>query len=247
VPPEFVFMTSVQSVQLTGLRASNLAQLAAGIAEVDGSSIYHHTYRFYRAHAFLGNTPISDFAYWVGGILREDAAAERMASLDLRDFRSIRALRNALLAALEPVRNDATRWSRSVPPGLEFHFARSVSLVLPTGWRAGNLEGFEEALERVDTGSLYYHLIEAPLHLESESPVRNDFSIWLEEVVGRHDLAGAVDSLDPYRGDLEALRGDLLGILRPAGLRQKLRNVLARVEHRPGPVTEWIHRSRKGG
>ena len=233
MPPEFVFMTSVQSVQLTGLRASSLAQLAAGIAEVDGSSIYHHTHRFYRSHSFLAREPLSDFAFWVRESLRENVLAERLASIDLRDYRSIRDLRNAIEAVLRTLEGESERWERRVPPGLEFHFGRSVSLVFPTGWTAGNLESFAEGVERVDTGSLYHHLIEAPLHLEAESHARNDFSLWLETAIGRSDLADAVEALDPYRGSLERLRSDLLGILRPGGLRRKVQKVLGRVESNP--------------
>lgn len=244
--PEFVFMTSVQAVQGTGVRARSLQQLAAGLEKVDGSSIYHHTYRFYRAHSFLGNTPLSDFAFWVGEDLREGEAAERMESLDLRDYHSIRELRNALLAALDPLREDEERWTRKVPPGLEFHFQRSVSLVFSTGRVARNLEQFTRALEEVDTGSLYFHLIEAPLHLDSENPARNDFSAWLDTGAGRPDLARAVEALDPYRGDLEELRGDLLERLGSSRLRRAIRNVLGRWDERSGGTSAWFHRRREG-
>jgi len=245
--PEFVFMTSVQSIQLTGLRAASLADLYSGLSEVDGSSIYHHTHRFYRTHSFLGETPLSDFAFWIGGALQEAAVAEQIASLDLRDFPTLRALRNALLAALEPLREQPNRWNRRVPPGLVFHFCRSVSLILPAGWTARNLEGFTEALERIDTGSLYYHLIEAPLRLESDNSDRNDFSSWLEHALDRKDLADSVKALNPYRGDLETMRKDLLAILKPGSARQALQNVLDRQEPASEVVSSWFRRWRRDG
>ncbi len=242
---EFIFMTSVQSIQLTGRRAASLAELHAGISEVDGSSIYHHTHRFYRSHSFLGETPLSDFAFWVGGALQEAAVAEQIAAMDLRDFTSLRALRNALLAALEPLREQPERWNRRAPPGLLFHFCRSVSLILPTGWSARNLEAFIGALENIDTGSLYYHLLEAPLRLESDNTDRNDFSSWLEHSLDRKDLADSIRALNPYRGDLETIRKDILEILRPGTVRRAMRNVLDRQDPPSEVVSSWLRRWRR--
>jgi hypothetical protein len=242
----FRFMTSVQAVQLTGVRAASLAELYAGMQGVDGSSIYHHTHRFYRAHSFLGETPLSDFALWVGESLQEAAVAEEMAALDLRDFTSIRELRTALLAKIESVREVPERWSRRVPAGLEFHFCRSVSLILPTGIKARNLEEFVDALERVDTASLYHHLIEAPLHADGGRAYRNEFSEWLAGTLAQRDLAEAVVALDPYRRDLEGLRRDLIAIFRPRRVRRTITKVLSRHKPVSGVVSEWFKRWREG-
>jgi hypothetical protein len=242
----FRFMTSVQAVQLTGVRAGNLAELFAALRDVDGSSVYHHTHRFYRTHSFLGETPLSDFAFWVGENLKEAAVAERMAAVDPRDFATIRELRNALLAAIEPMREMPDRWERRVPPGLEFHFCRSVSLVLPTGREAKNLEEFVEALEHVDTTSLYHHLIEAPLHLDGERPYRNDLSDWLASALGATALADAVAALNPYRKDLEGLRRDLVAIFRPRRFRRMIASAASRQEPVSGLVSSWLRRWRGG-
>jgi hypothetical protein len=246
MPGVFQFMTSVEAVQLTGVRAASLADLDAGMQQVDGSSIYHHTHRFYRTHSFLGSTPLSDFALWVGEHLQEPALAEEMAALDLRDFTSIRELRTALLAKIYSARHAPDRWLRRVPAGLEFHFCRSVSLVLPTGLKARNIEEFVDALDRVDTTSLYYHLIEAPLHAEAGRAYRNEFSEWLAGTLGQQDLAKAVAALDPYRRDLEGLRRDLLLLFRPRRLRQTIARVLKRHEPVSGVVAAWFRRWREG-
>jgi hypothetical protein len=242
----FGFMTSVEAVQLTGIRANSLAGLYGGMQQVDGSSIYHHTHRFYRAHSFLGGTPLSDFAFWVGENLKEAALAERMAALDPRDFPTIRELRTALLAIVETLKDAPDRWQRGVPPGLEFHFCRSVSLILPTGFKARNLEEFAFALERVDTTSLYYHLIEAPLHLNAEREYRNDFSEWLANQLGLGALAVAVADLNPYRHDLEGLRRDLLDLCRPRRVRRILASVVRRQAPVSGVVAAWFKRWRAG-
>jgi hypothetical protein len=246
MPGLFRFMTSVEAVQLTGVRASSLADLHAGMQQVDGSSIYHHTHRFYRTHSFLGGTPLSDFALWTGEHLQEAALGEEMGALDLRDFASIRELRTALLAKVESVRHAPDRWLRRVPPGLEFHFCRSVSLVLPTGLSARNLEEFVNAVERVDTTSLYHHLIEAPLRAEAGRVYRNELSEWLATALEERNLAEAVAALDPYRGDLEGLRQDLLAIFRPRRVRRTIARVLKRHEPVSGVVAAWFRRWREG-
>jgi hypothetical protein len=243
----FLFMTSVQSVQLTGLKAASLGELYQGLQEVDGSSIYHHTHRFYRAFSFLGSQDRSDFSLWVGNNLKEEAVAELMGSLDMRNFHTIRDLRNALLATMEPLQETPDRWSRRVPPGLEFHFCRSTSLVMPAGYQARNLEEFLFALERVDISCLYYHLIEAPLHFESEQPFNNDFSLWLAGSLGLEEQARRVADIDPYRFDLETLRDRLVSIFRQDRLKAAVQRVLERVERNPadGAVASWLKRWRK--
>lgn len=244
----FVFMTSVQAVQLTGLRASSLSELHAGLTQVDGSSVYHHTHRFYRSHSHLSDTSFSDFAFWAGQNLKEEAVAERLATLDLRDYSTLRDLRQAILDVLESSRNQANHWDRRVPPGLEFHFCRSTSLLLPTGYQASNLEEFLHALERIDTSCLYYHLIEAPLHLEADRPYRNDFSEWLSRLPGLREKADAIAGLDPYRWDLEELRKRLLALFRPGRLKSAVERLLEREDPSPsgGVVASWVRRWRKG-
>ncbi len=244
----FLFRSSVESVQLTGLKAASLSELEEGLRRVDETSIYHHTHRFYRSHSFLGPSDRSDFALWVAENLKEAIVAERMGALDLRDYGSIQELREAILTTLDPLREAPERWNRSVPPGLEFHFCRSTSLVLPARYEARNLEEFLFALERVDISCIYFHLIEAPLHLApAERRFNNDFSQWLSEGLGMQAQAQAVANLDPYRSDLETLRRDLISIFRRDRLKAAVRRVLERIPSQPAgeAATLWLRRFRK--
>jgi hypothetical protein len=223
-------------------------ELYLGLKEAEGSTLYHHTHRFYRAHSFLGAWDRSDFALWTAQNLKEEAAAERMGAVDPRDYRTLEGLRKALLEAMEPLLEDKERWTRRVLPGLEFHFCKSVSLVMPTSHEARNLEGFVEALDSVDTSSLYYHLIEAPLHFHGERDYPDDFSQWLADS-GLVEQAQAVTHIDPYRADLEILREDLLSVFQ----RDKFRGVLRRAADRLGrepkgePAAQWLRRWRGEG
>jgi hypothetical protein len=242
----FIFMTSVESTQLTGHKAASLMELYLYLKEAEGSSLYHHTHRFYRSHSFLGPAHRSDFALWVAGNLKEEALAERMAALDLRDYRTLEELRASLLACMEPLMGEE-RWTRRVPLGLEFHFCKAVSLVLPSGYQAHNLEEFVFALERVDVSCIYYHLIEAPLHYHGpERTYATDFSRWLADG-GFVDLARALDGIDPYQDDLEALRGRLLALFQKNRFKAVAQRVLERVAPNPSgePAAAWLRRWRK--
>ena len=244
----FTFMTSLEAVQLTGRKAASLLELYLHLKDAEGASIYHHTHRFYRAHSFLGPSDRSDFALWAANNLKEEAVAERMGSLDLRDYKTLEEVREALLACMEPLIEDKERWARKVPPGLEFHFCKSVSLVIPVGYEAHNLEEFIHALERVDISCLYYHLIEAPLHyFGSDRRFNNDFSQWLFESLELEEKAQALASVDPYRSDLEALREDLLSVFGKNRLRAAARKVLERVSRNPEgeAASLWLKRWRK--
>ena len=242
----FVFMSSVEAVQLTGRRASSLLELFLGLEASDGAVLYHHTHRFYRSHSFLGPWDRSDFALWVGQALKEEALAERLGAVDPREFQDLSAFKESLLRILGSLLEERARWIRPVPPGLEFHFCRSVSLVFPTGYEARNLEEFAFALARVDLASLYYHMIEAPLHHRDPQGPPNDLSRWLLEA-GFPEKAAAVARVDPYRGDLEGLRADLLRVLRGNTVGSALRHAVERVGREPAgeAAAQWIRHWRE--
>lgn len=244
----FVFMTSVESVQLTGRKAASLMELYLGLQTAEGSSLYHHTHRFYRAHSFLGPWDRSDFALWTSQNLKEEAVGERMGAIDLRDYKTLEELRQALLTTLEGLIEDKDRWVRHVPSGLEFHFCKSVSLVFPTGHLARTLEEFVGDLEVVDTSCLYHHLIEAPLHYYGEPKIfPNDFSQWLSDS-GFPDQARRVADIDPFRSDLEAIRKDLISVFRRDRFRNVVHKAVGRLPRFPAgeAAAHWLRRWRKG-
>jgi hypothetical protein len=203
----FVFQTSVPLVELTGRRAKNVRELAEAVEQVEEASIYFHTHYYVREHHFLSQEYPSDFAYWAAEILQEKGLGERLAFVDIRHFTSIAALRAEILSILKS--QGGKRAEREVLPGLEFHFRKSINIVVPAGHQASNLPEFREGLERVDHNSLYYHLIEA--HLRDEQP-GNDFSNWVAECLGKEKLALQIAQIDPYVNTLEQTRWRLLSL-----------------------------------
>ncbi len=205
----FVFMTSSSLVTMTDRKANNIRELLDGIREVSGSSIYHHSHQVYREWQTFGRPPIHDFGYWVGEVIREKGLGERLAAVDPTQYDDIRSFRNRLVEIIQeylqsdPIINQA-------PPGSQFNFCESASIILDTGIRAGSLDEFIEALGRITRRSLYYHLFEARIRLHRFD---NDFSIWLREHLEAPDIADEISKLDISVYSLEQIRGHLFIIL----------------------------------
>lgn len=203
------FYTSIPLVELTTQKAKNLKELKEIIETIDGSSIYFHTHHYVREHHFFSEEYPSDFAYWVAEILQEKPLGEKLAILDLRNFPTIRSLREKLLELIGSYLDKSNR-IRDVLPGLEFHFRKTVSIIIPTPYQVSDLSEFRKALEKVDTYSLYYHLMEFRLRESGES---NDFSTWIRTNLGKENIAKAIEDLDPYYYPLEETREKILRIL----------------------------------
>ncbi|MGH7808975.1 MAG: DUF5752 family protein, partial [Candidatus Binatia bacterium] len=86
---------------LLGVRASTVEQLLAGVQSAPDSSIYFHTHRFLNQHQYLSPEPPNDFAYWTSNVLGDELLGERLWSVDIVRFDSIRALRQQFIEILE--------------------------------------------------------------------------------------------------------------------------------------------------
>jgi len=207
---EFRFKTSAKLVEIVGRRATTLAELLAGIRELDGSVLFHHTHHFALRRLLLAPQPPNEFAQWVDDALRERELAERLLALDMSGFETIRALRERLVGILED-RLRAGPPPSPAPEGMAFHFLRTRSFVLPTPFVANDLVSFREALERVSLNSIYHHMFEVKLRLGRGA---NDFSLWMDTSLGERELAASIARLDPYAHTLPALREAILDRVR---------------------------------
>ncbi len=198
----FQFSTRLHLKELTGLSASNLSQLSGGLQEVPDAVVYYHTHSFVEEYQFLTPEPTNDFALWVQDALGYDVLAERLASIDTFEFPTIGALRQRIIGVIQDFLAQ-TSDEREAPSGHEFHFVKSISVVLPTAYVAHNLHEFVAILRRISIGSLYFHVFEAKLRLQRGT---NDFSLWLEDCLGEKQLAEQINRLDPYNYTMENLR-----------------------------------------
>lgn len=207
----FRFYTRLHLKELTGLKAKNLSELLNILKEAPDSIIYYHTHRFVEEHNFLTPQPPNDFALWIGDVLGNEILAERLASIDTFEFSTIGELRERITAVIN---EELTKHGngRDAPEGSEFHFIKSVSVIMPTPYVAHDLKEFIECLRKVSVHSLYFHIFESKLRLHKSS---NDFSIWIEDSLDEKELAEKIAYLDPYSYTLEGLRSKIISIIEP--------------------------------
>jgi septum formation topological specificity factor MinE len=207
----FTFKTRFHLSELTGLKARNIEELLSRIKEVPGSCIYHHTHRFLQLHEYSSPESPNDFGYWIASALGEDELAEKLSSIDIIEFNSLRAIREKIVAVIEQyIEENPSCKQRSVKFDKEFYFVKSINFVTPTSYVANDLAEFKAGLIKVSTNSIYFHMFDAKLRLEKET---NDFSKWAEESLGDVELAREISKLDPYSYALDDLRIAIINIV----------------------------------
>jgi hypothetical protein len=207
----FRLCTRLHLSELTGLKASTLTELLEFVRTVSGSCIYHHTHRFLQQHQYLSPEPPNDFAYWVSNVLGEAELGEKLASIDIIQYSSVRGLREKIILVLEEyLQKQPSAAKRFVNPGAEFHFIKSISFVFPTNHIATDLKELADILKKITVDSIYYHIFESRLRLEKG---KNDLSLWIEKTIGDKVLADRISRLDPYTFTLEDLRKKIVNLI----------------------------------
>ncbi|MCJ7594938.1 MAG: DUF5752 family protein [Desulfobacterales bacterium] len=203
------FKSSASLEKLTGRKADTLKALLHLIKTCSGSSIFYHTFS-----AFLklreAQVPYnSDFAIWVYRSLNEIALAERMMAIDFSEYSTVEDLRNRLIKIMEEY--EKQRPTAFQKMGDEPFYLYDVQrFVYLTDKFAYDLKSFREILPTISVYSLYYHFIESRL----ETKLRNDdFSTWIEEDLGLHDLATRIRRIDINVYNLEGLRSRIMSLI----------------------------------
>lgn len=205
----FHFHTRVNMAELTGLKAGNLRELVDILKTMPDEVIHYHTHHFFEEYQYLIPELSNDFAIWVQDSLGNDILAERLASINTFEFRSLANLRDRVVGMLEEYLSHDT-YQRHAAIGREFHFMKSMIVTLPTSYIARDLREFVEALRKISPGSLYFHIFESRLRLGVEV---NDFAIWLDRDMEEKGLSQEVARVDPYTYTLEGLRSLLVQII----------------------------------
>jgi len=205
----FRFYTRLHIKELTGLKAKNLSELVNILSDVPDSAIYYHTHNFIEEYQYLIPQPANEFALWVSDVIGDEILAEKLSNIDTFEFSAIGELRERIIAVFNDgllTRGDG----RTAFEGREFHFIKSVSVVLTTPYIAHDLREFVEALRKVSINSLYFHIFESRLRLHRGV---NDFSIWLQDSLDERELADKIAALDPYNYTIEDLRSIIIQLI----------------------------------
>jgi hypothetical protein len=200
----FDFRACLMVLKSTGKKASSLRELRTLITEVSQGCLFHHTYQYFLKGHVLDYT--NDFAQWAGESLEERALAEQLSNVDPYTFPTIEDLRVGLIRAIDDYLLHSPE-PRLPTEGDDFYFNETVTLVFPIGIRARNLAEFLSAVKYVDPAAIYYHFFEARIRLnEGTGESSDDFSRWIEEVLGNKDLANQLRHIDPFMHSLEDIR-----------------------------------------
>lgn len=199
----FRFMSRVSLPELTGIAATNLAELLQGIKSAPPGAIFNHTHNFQPAQQSTALELVSDFAFWVRETLMEEVLGERLALLNPGHFHHIEELRAALVRTVEAfLAGNDRRSTHAVPSGREFHFIKANIFVFPLSCEVTDLPGFARALKTVSLNSIFYHAFESKLRHEQ---TENDFVRWVRDSVGDADLARTLHRMDLYSYSLSSV------------------------------------------
>jgi hypothetical protein len=201
-PPSFEFKQCVSILKATGKRASTLPELTDLISRVSDQSIFHHTYQYFLKGRIREYT--NDFAQWAGVSLEERELAEQLSNIDPYEFEEIADLRKVLVEVMDRYMERFPE-PRAAMRGDEFYFSETVTFVFPVGLIAKNLAEFLMGIKYVDLGCLYYHFYEARFRQRAD-----DFSSWIDQALGKKELADRIRSLDPFMHTLEGVRAHLV-------------------------------------
>ncbi len=204
----FRFYTSSILVEITGKKAHHLKEFVNILKEIDESSIFFHVHHALRDYSFAAGQYSNDFAHWVAEDVEEKSLAERLASINVRDFTDLNSIRNKLVGIIEE-HLASTIEIRKAPPGREFYFLRSTEMISATHYEVTTLEEFTRALDRVGMRSIYFHFFDARLRLGRKT---NDFSNWIQSSLGEEEKARKINNLDPYFMTMDQLKSRIIAI-----------------------------------
>src|SRR5438270_3530438 len=92
----FQFFTASYLTKVENYKVETISAMHAGLAEASDSAIFYHTFQTLGRYHFLTEGFSNDFAQWVLAAVNQPALAERLASIDIRDYMSIQELRTDL-------------------------------------------------------------------------------------------------------------------------------------------------------
>lgn len=207
----FQFINDAKVTRIVGEYATTIGDLHRLLGTVSEASIFHHTFQSLETFHYLTEGFSNDFAQWVLAACNENALAERLAAVDLRDVVALADLRARLVEVVgDYVQANPDACQR---PGFEpFYFLETVSVEVSTGVYARNLSEFVRGVSLAGLSCIHFHFLTSRLRLALNT---NDFSLWLREELKLPELAQKVDLIDIYANTLEGVRSQVVKLAGP--------------------------------
>jgi len=205
----FYFYSAATLIRIGRERATNLDELLAALRSCSEASIFQHTFQTLREHHFIREGFSNDFGHWAFAACNEVTLAEQLSAIDVREFTSVKDLRERLVAVVEKYlqKNPRAGERAAFEP---FYFCASESVMIPTPYVARNLKEFAEVMGQVSLQTIHHHFIAARLRLKLNS---NDFSVWLENELDLAKLADRLNRIDIYTSTLDDVRTSIIRVV----------------------------------
>jgi hypothetical protein len=189
--------------------AETIGELLHGLQQCSDASIFYHTFQTLGEHHFLTENFSNDFAQWAMADANRNDLGEQLASLDVRDYVSIAALREDLCRIVGDFCDAYPEFANQM--ALErFYFCEGLQVMVSLGHQARTLDEFRQGIERLSHAGFYFHFISSRLRLQLQT---NDFSHWLADGLGLKTLAESVNHIDIYTNTLEGTRAKMLRLI----------------------------------
>ncbi len=202
----FEFKGCIEIRELLGKKADDELKLLELIEEVPTDSIYYHMHSYFLRHRYVTGPYPNDFANWAALQVRDSILGEQLASVTSGRFKTLEDIRLELIDIIDK-HLSTLHTIPYIGYGQPFYFMKSKIIEIPTCVRVTTFDEFKEALRTVDVSAIYNHVFEARLRIRKG---KSDFSLWLEEALGRQELASKIELLDSYMYSLEGLRNKLV-------------------------------------
>lgn len=187
----------------TGTKAQNLKEFAVALKSVPSGSIYHHFWGRLLRPLFDEPEYNNDFASWASRGLHDKPLAEQLSMVIPTDYEDLEGLRQEMVEVVEQ-RLDESEYVPWAKTDQQFHFLKSQIVIFDTGIRYDHPSELVPQINKLSTGSIYYHFIDARNRTEER---HDDFSSWLNGLGnGYADLVKKLCSVDPYFSSLKEIR-----------------------------------------
>lgn len=205
----FYFYSAATLIKIGREKASNLNEMLEGLRDCPDASIFNHTFQTLREHHFIREGFSNDFGHWAFAACNEVALAEQLSSIDIREFTSVKDVRERLVGVVEKYlkKNPRSGDRAAFEP---FYFCATEAVMIPTPYVARNLQEFAEAMRKVSLHTIHHHFIAARLRLKLNS---NDFSVWLENELDLGKMADRLNRIDIYTSTLDDVRQAILRVV----------------------------------
>jgi len=205
----FQFATAAYLTCVENQKAHTVNELYDALEQASDAAIFYHTFQSLGRYHFLTEGFSNDFAQWVLAALNQPRLAERLASIDVRDYVGLAELRADLRQILAEYAGHHAQQARQA--AFEpFYFCSAIEVTVPLPWDAKTLAGLRAGLERMSHASFYHHFIASRLRLHLRT---NDFSHWFATALGLERLAERTNRIDIYTNTLDTARQELIGLL----------------------------------